>query len=64
MEIPSANGKHYPLPIQSEIDRANRYLAELPDDVWSIGRNGKYLYQVDIDDCIAQAMEIAEDLRS
>ena len=60
MEIPSKNGKHYPLPIQSEIDRAQKYLAQLPDDVYSIGRNGTYLYQVDIDDCISQAMEVAE----
>jgi UDP-galactopyranose mutase len=64
MEIPSANGKHYPLPIQSEIDKADRYIAEMPDGVWSIGRNGTYRYGVDIDDCIAQAMEMARDLAS
>lgn len=63
LEFPSRNGKHYPLPIRSEIARAQRYLSEMPDNVFSIGRNGSYLYQVDIDDCIAQAMEVANALR-
>ncbi len=64
MEIPSKNGKHYPLPVLSEIARAQKYIDQMPDQVFSIGRNGTYLYQVDIDDCIAQAMEIREKLSS
>lgn len=62
LEIPSKNGKHYPLPIKSEIDRANRYIALMPDGVYSIGRAGSYLYSVDIDDCIEQAIEIGKHL--
>lgn len=63
LEIPSRNGRHYPVPIQSEIAKARRYLAELPENVFSIGRNGSYLYEVDIDDCIKQAMDVAAALR-
>jgi UDP-galactopyranose mutase len=60
MEIPSANGKHYPLPFKSEYERANKYLDMLPDGVFSIGRAGSYQYRVDIDDCIEQAMDVAK----
>jgi len=63
MEIPSRSGKYYPMPIQSEFRLAKRYFAEMPDGVFSIGRAGSYLYQVDIDDCIQQAMDVAKCLR-
>ena len=62
MEIPSSNGRHYPLPFKSEQNRAKKYLDLMPDNVFSIGRAGKYLYHVDIDDCIEQAMDVAEKL--
>lgn len=62
MEIPSKNGRHYPLPFKSEYERAGKYLALLPDGVFSIGRAGSYLYRVDIDDCIEQAMDIGAKL--
>ena len=58
MEIPSKNGKHYPLPFKSEIKKAHRYIKNLPNWFFSIGRAGTYRYEVDIDDCIEQAMEI------
>jgi UDP-galactopyranose mutase len=60
MEIPSKNGKHYPLPIKSEIEKAERYMSLMPEGVFSIGRAGSYLYQVDIDDCIEQALNIGK----
>lgn len=60
LEIPSKNGKHYPLPIKSEIARAEKYLDLMPEGVFSIGRAGSYLYSVDIDDCIDQAIEIGK----
>lgn len=63
MEIPSTNGKHYPLPIQSEQARARLYFDEMPEGVFSIGRAGSYDYAVDIDDCIAQAIEIADSIK-
>jgi UDP-galactopyranose mutase len=62
LEIPSKNGKHYPLPIKSEINRAKKYIALMPEGVYSIGRAGSYLYSVDIDDCIEQAIEIGQQI--
>ena len=65
MEIPTyGNGKHYPMPYQSEQIRAERYFADMPEGVFSIGRAGSYLYGIDIDDCIRQTMLMAETLRS
>ena len=65
MEIPTfGNGKHYPMPYQSEQIRAERYFADMPEGVFSIGRAGSYLYGIDIDDCIRQTMLMAETLRA
>ena len=63
LEIPSFNGKHYPMPFQAEQRKAQRYFNEMPEGVFSIGRAGTYLYGVDIDDCIRQAMLMADVLR-
>ena len=62
MEIPSENGKHYPMPIKKYINLANRYIDLMPKDVFSIGRAGSYQYHVDIDDCIEQAMAVCKKL--
>ncbi len=62
MEIPSMNGKHYPLPIMSEIEKANRYFEMMPDDVYSIGRAGSYDYNIHIPLCFEQAMRVASEL--
>jgi UDP-galactopyranose mutase len=42
---------------------ADKYLKNLPEGVFSIGRAGSYRYEVDIDDCIEQAMTIASNLK-
>lgn len=63
MEIPSKNGKDYPLPFKSEIGKAKKYFALFPDGVYSIGRAGSYQYSVDIDDCIEQAMGVADKVK-
>lgn len=62
MEIPSLNGRYYPLPIKAEQARAQKYLDLMPEGVFSIGRAGSYRYDVDIDDAIAQAMAMAAKL--
>lgn len=63
MEIPSKRGRYYPLPLQSEYARAQKYFDDMPEGVFSIGRAGSYQYRVDVDDCIAQAMDVADALR-
>lgn len=62
LEIPSKNGKHYPLPMKKWQAVADKYLTNLPDGVFSIGRAGSYRYEVDIDDCIEQAMHTASKM--
>ncbi|HUA51663.1 MAG TPA: UDP-galactopyranose mutase [Candidatus Sulfotelmatobacter sp.] len=64
LEIPSQKNKHYPLPFESEKAKAKKYFAEMPDGVFSIGRAGSYLYNVDIDDTIDQAMRVMAQLKS
>ena len=32
----------------------------MPENFFSVGRNGSYRYSVDIDDCIEQAIAVAE----
>ena len=64
LEVPSRKNKLYPMPFEAEKAKAGRYLSEMPDGVFSIGRLGSYLYNVDIDDTIDQAMGVAEKLRS
>jgi UDP-galactopyranose mutase len=58
LEIPSLNGKHYPMPYLSDQAVASRYFSEMPDSVFSLGRAGSYRYGLDIDDCIEQALEL------
>jgi len=62
IEFPSLNGRYYPLPISSEYAVAQRYFDMMPDDVYSIGRAGSYLYKIDIDDCIGQAMDVTQEI--
>ena len=57
------NGKYYPLPFRSALQQAEKYFNDMPEGVFSIGRNGSYRYGVDIDDCIEQAMAVAEILK-
>ena len=62
IEFPSKNGRYYPLPYNSEIEKAKKYFDDMPDNVFSIGRAGSYDYGVDIDDAIEQAMSIVNSL--
>jgi UDP-galactopyranose mutase len=62
LEIPSRNGKHYPMPFNRELQKAETYYQNLPKNVYSIGRAGSYRYGLDIDDCIEQAMQIIAEL--
>ena len=50
------------MPISTEFSKAQKYFDLMPDDVFSIGRAGSYLYRIDIDDCIAQAMDVVDSI--
>lgn len=63
LEIPSSNGKHYPLPFLAEQDLARKYFALMPSNFYSIGRAGSYRYGLDIDDCIEQSMIMANQIK-
>ena len=62
MEIPSSNGKHYPLPMKKWQAVADKYHNLQPENVFSIGRAGSYRYEIDIDDTIRQAMDLVANL--
>lgn len=65
IETPSrTKNLHYPLPMKKWQALAQRYHDEMPANVFNIGRAGTYRYNVDIDDCILQAMETMEKIRS
>jgi UDP-galactopyranose mutase len=63
IEIPSLNSKYNPMPCESEKAKAKKYLDLMPDGVFSIGRAGSYLYNVDIDDTIDHAMKVIQKLK-
>jgi UDP-galactopyranose mutase len=62
LEFPSMNGRYYPLPVRDQQDIALRYLDDLSNNVFSIGRLGRYNYRYDIDDAVDQALEIVSGL--
>jgi len=64
MEIPSDNGRFYPVPFINEQKKAQKYFKLFPEWTYSIGRAGTYRYEVDIDDCILQSLEIARQIKS
>jgi UDP-galactopyranose mutase len=63
VEIPSTNGKYYPLPFKAEQAKARRYFEDMPQHVYSIGRAGSYRYGLDVDDCIEQSMIMAQQIK-
>jgi UDP-galactopyranose mutase len=62
LEFPAMKGRYYPLPVRDQQEIANRYLADLSNNVFSIGRLGRYNYRYDIDDAVDQALEIVRGL--
>lgn len=62
LEFPSTHGRYYPLPVKDQQEVAARYLNDMSNGVFSIGRLGRYNYRYDIDDAVEQALEIVNDL--
>lgn len=63
LEYPSNKGRYYPLPMKKYKRLYQRYMNDLEESIFSIGRAGSYDYGIDIDDSILQAIEIAENLK-
>ena len=63
LEIPSKSNRLYPVPIKKHIAHAERYFADMPEGIISMGRAGSYKY-IDIDDIIDQAMVMAEQVKA
>jgi len=61
VETPSLKNKLYPTMIQAEVDKAQKYIDALPENVFSVGRMGKYRY-IDIDDIILESLRFVENL--
>lgn len=45
IEIPTQEGQHYPLPVESERLKFNKYQELFPSNFYSIGRLGKFTYK-------------------
>lgn len=63
IEVPSMNGRHYPMPTKSEQAKAALYHAAMPKGVYSIGRLGSYRYGLDIAGCIEQVFSMIEEIK-
>jgi len=61
IEQPSFNNKLYPYPFKSEIEKAQKYLDALPQDVYSIGRLGRYHYD-NMDIIVKDCMELIKKI--
>lgn len=61
VEFPSFNNRLYPYPFKSEIGKAKKYLDSLPENVYSIGRLGRYHYD-NMDMIVKDCFEIMKEI--
>ena len=61
IEIPSTRNKLYPYPVKSQQAIHQKYIDSLPENVFSIGRNGSYRY-LDVGLTIEQCMDVFKDV--
>lgn len=61
IEMPSFNNKMYPYPVKSEVEKAKAYFKCLPDNVYSLGRMGKYRY-LDMYTILKDGLELMDNL--
>jgi len=61
VEIPSNKNKLYPFPMRRDQDLAQKYQDDLPEKVFSIGRNATYRY-LDVGMILDQCMELVKKL--
>jgi len=61
IEFPSDKNKLYPWPVLSEIEKAKKYMDLMPDDVYTLGRMGKYYYD-NMDMIVADCFKLFSDI--
>ena len=61
IEIPSDNGRYYPVQTEPEIKKFQQYKELFPKNFFSIGRMGKFIYQ-GIPDAIEDAINISKSI--
>ena len=61
LETPSKSNKLYPYQTKANLDTVGKYLASLPENVYSIGRLGTYKYST-IEQTIFQAFEVVSKI--
>ncbi|MCR5347417.1 MAG: FAD-dependent oxidoreductase [Fretibacterium sp.] len=59
MEVPSHSNRLYSYNIKSEKDKAQKYMDNLPDDVYAVGRLGTYRY-LNIGQCFEAVWSLTE----
>lgn len=64
IEMPSENGRYYPMPIKKHQELAEEYYKAMAPNIYCLGRNGSYRYSLDIAACIEQAHELVEVLKA
>jgi UDP-galactopyranose mutase len=60
-EVPSNNGRYYPMIQKDAIDLAQRYLNDLPENIISVGRAGLYKY-MDMSEITIEGLEFQKTL--
>jgi UDP-galactopyranose mutase len=60
IEYPAHGPRDYPYPFKAEMERADRYIRDLPKGVISVGRQGRYRYRT-LSDIVDEALEQSED---
>lgn len=63
IEIPSNNGRHYPIPTKAAQAVARCYIDLMPKGLYTIGRHGAYRYAVDIAVCIEMALSVVDRIK-
>lgn len=60
-EVPSTNGKYYPVINRNEIEKAQKYINLLPSNIFSVGRAGLYRY-VDMSEITRHGIDFQKNL--
>jgi len=63
LEIPSSQGRLYPLPFPELKALAKKYMDALPEGIYTLGRLGTYTYNIDMEGILLQSFDLTENLK-